>query len=211
MRSVYSPPNDVISPPAYPLGADLISTGNETLPRLLASSFAGGFMGGSGIIMLSTFMAYRTELANFVACQTGSNGAGATPTVCRMGLYRINNATNAATYDYTLLASTANDTTLFANAYSGYKRALTTPYTLVEGTLYAFGIIVVSAFVMPAIVSSTYGLNDTYGSAGTLVPNNAPPVVQRSTVQADLVDVPHANINAAQAGAGKAWAWFSAT
>lgn len=187
---------------------DLFPTGNETIPRSRADSYNIG-LGGSGLTMLTSFTAYRTEQANFVAVQTGSTAAGATPTLCKMGLFVVNNATSTTLFDYTLVSATANDTTLFANAYQGYKRALLTPYTLQAGTRYAFGVLVVTAFALPNLVTSSYGLNDSYGSA-LLIANTAPPVTQRAA-QADLASIPHGSIQAAQAGFGKVWAYFSNT
>jgi hypothetical protein len=208
MRSVYSPPPTSATDP---FGGDLLATGNETIPRTLANSFGATHMAGSGFIMLSMFTAYRTEVANFVATQTGSVGAGATPTLCKMGLYLVNgNYTNS--FDVTLLSATANDTTLFSNPYSGYKRPLLTPTQLVAGVRYAFGILVVSASSMPSIVCALGAINDTYGSAKSgAVPSGSPATVQQSTVQADMVSLTNAQITAQGSNWNKAWAYFSNT
>jgi hypothetical protein len=203
---IYEPPHNDPASTAF-LTGDLFPTGNETIPRTWADSFAS--LGGTGLTMLTSFTAYRTEQANFVACQTGSAGAGATPTLCKMGLFLVNNPNSTALFDYTLLTATANDTTLFASAYQPYKRALLTPYTLQAGTRYAFGVLIVSTFAMPNLVVSSYGLNDSYGSA-ILMPNTAPAITQRAP-GADLGDIPHGSIQAAQAGFGKIWAYFSNT
>jgi len=204
----YPIPPNIVDP--FDTG-DLIQTGNETIPRSRANSFGATHMAGSGFIMLSMFTAYRTEPANFVATQTGSVGAPAAPTLCKMGVYQVNNDTNAATFSLTLLSATANDVTLFANPYSGYKRALLTPPTLVAGNRYAFGVIVVSAFGMPSIVCAQGALNDSYGSVKANAAPGVPAVVQQSTVQADMVSLTNAQITAQGTNWNKAWAYFSQT
>jgi len=206
-QSIFDPPASDPALTAFLLG-DLLPTGNETIPRPWADAFGAVHMAGSGFIMLSYFTAYRTETANFVACQTGSAGAGATPTLCKMGLYLVNNQFSP-TNNLTLLSATANDTALFANPYAGYKRQLLTPVAMTAGTRYAFGILVVSAFGMPAIACQQGALNDTYGSGKNAV--GVPPYVQQSTVQADMVSLSAAQITPQGSNWGKAWAYFSNT
>ena len=76
----------------------------------------------------------------------GGTAAGATPTLIRVGLYEI-----AADGDGTLVAATANDTSLLAVANTAYEKALSAPYTLRRGQRYAAGLLVVTGATAPTI------------------------------------------------------------
>lgn len=93
---------------------------------------------------LTYFTAVRDEVVTRIEISTGSTAAAATPTICRMGLYTV-----ASNGDLTLVASTPNDTTLFAAATTVYSKALSASYTLQKGQRYAFGILVVTAVATP--------------------------------------------------------------
>jgi hypothetical protein len=77
----------------------------------------------------------------------GTTAAGATPTLCRMGIYSV-----AANGNLTLIASTPNDTTLFATAGARYTRSLSTPFMKQSGQRYAVGLLIVTAAALPTIV-----------------------------------------------------------
>lgn len=95
-------------------------------------------------IRFTFFTATRDETVTRVEMFSGTTAAAATPTLIRMGLYTV-----ADNGDLTLVASTPNDTTLFAATTTLYNKALSAPYAMVKGQRYAFGILVVTAVATP--------------------------------------------------------------
>lgn len=79
-----------------------------------------------------------TTLATNVSAATGGTAA-ATITLIRFGIYTV--ATNG---DLALVASTANDVTLFTATATLYTKALSSPFTLNGGQRYAVGVLVVA-------------------------------------------------------------------
>lgn len=131
----------------------------------------------SGYLQLTCFTADKTESINTLTAYTGSVAAGATPTVCRMGVYSV-----AADDSIALLTSTANDTTLWSATFNAYPKALTTPFAKVAGQRYAVGLLCVTAATLPQFHGISYG---TTTIANTLV--SIPPArLNRVTGQADL-------------------------
>ena len=130
---------------------NLLTTGEETMPRDAVSSAVVGI--SSQVLRLSYFTARKTETTTQVKMWTGSTAAGATPTLCRMGLYSI----DATTGDGTLVASVANDTTLWAAATTAYTRSWSTPYAKVAGQRYAFAAIIVSGAAIPQFIGIAVG------------------------------------------------------
>jgi hypothetical protein len=90
----------------------------------------------------------KTETISTVTAYTGSTAAGATPTLCQFAIYSIDPATQNAT----LVASTANDTTLFASANTAYAKALTGSFTKTAGNYYWVTALVVSGAAMPNFI-----------------------------------------------------------
>lgn len=123
--------------------------GEETMFRQAAAVTAGT---SSGRLNLTFFTARAATVATNVSITTGGTAAAATPTLARIGLYLVN-----ADNTLTLVASTANDTTLFAAAYTTYTKAFSATYTLVPGQRYAVGIIVVSAAALPTYIAGGPG------------------------------------------------------
>lgn len=78
---------------------------------------------------------------------SGTTAAAATPTICRYGLYLMDQTSLGGT----LVASTTNDTALFVGTSTRYPKAWTTPYTLVGGARYGVGYLVVSGAALPTI------------------------------------------------------------
>ena len=146
--AVAGTPGTWIPVPIVASGNDL-GSGQECLPRDLAVSSVAMT---SGVLRIRYFTARKTETENNIYMRTGTTGAGATPTLCRMGIYSV--ATNG---DLTLIGSCANDTTLFATASTKYTRALTSSVSLVAGQRYAIAAIVVTAAAAPTILSSSTG------------------------------------------------------
>jgi hypothetical protein len=127
---------------------DLI-TGEETMPRRnIVGSMGGSTFSGS--LRLTYFTAKKTQTLSQISIYTGTVAAGATPTIARMGLYKVE--TNN---DLTLIASTPNDTTLFAAATTFYTKSFSAPVDVVRGQRYAFGILIVSGATVPTF----YGYN----------------------------------------------------
>ena len=112
--------------------------------RLMAM---GGTAGppASGTLYLAYFTASRTETINTLTSYVGNTAAGATPTLCRMGIYSI-----ASNGDGTLVASIANDTTLWSAALTAPARALTASFSKVQGTRYAIATLIVTAAAVPS-------------------------------------------------------------
>lgn len=126
----------------------LRSSGEETFSRLLVSAQNIGI--SSGQLKLTCFTARKTEPITQIMAVTGTTAAGATPTLCRYGVYQLDANDNG-----TLVASTPNDTTLWAAAATSYAKALSSTWSKVAGQRYALGLVIVTAAATP-----------TFGSAG---------------------------------------------
>ena len=72
--------------------------------------------------------------------------AGATPTLCRMGIYTIDGSGNV-----TLVASTTNDTAMWSSNGVEYEKTLDVGFSKVAGTRYAVGSLCVTAASAPAL------------------------------------------------------------
>lgn len=136
-------PGIIVSPPGRTVHGDTLASGESTNPRLFEFS---GTVASSGVMRLAFFTAERTEAVANVRVACGA-AAGATPTLCRVGVYSV-----ASNGDLTLLSATANDTTLFGTASTWYTRALETSFTKQAGQRYAAGILIVSTATMPNII-----------------------------------------------------------
>ena len=125
------------------------------------------YNGYSGYITFSFFTPLETMTISQITMGNSSIPA-ASCTAARMGLYTFDGTTA------TLVARTANDTTLFNSLYTSYTRSLSTTggypasYTLTAGTRYAFAYIVVAA-TMPTIYNAPLGDNNA-GVIGALSP-----------------------------------------
>lgn len=135
------------------LTGDFLTTGEEVLSRNLLSSTAVPL--ATGQARLTFFTCRKTETTTQCRIITGATGASATPTMCKIGLWRI--ATNG---DGTLVAATANDTALFATASVTHTKSWVTPVVKEAGVRYAFGPLVITAGTAPSF-------------AGNILVNNA--------------------------------------
>lgn len=102
----------------------------------------------SGRMYLHYFTAEMAASVVSVQTYTGSPGAGATPTLVRLGVYQIDPVTGAGT----LVASTPNDVTQYGSQQSTWTRSFTTPFTKERGIRYAAAMLIVTAYTTPAIV-----------------------------------------------------------
>lgn len=134
-------------PSAVALLGNFLATGEESVSRELAMTAAAG--GTSGQLRLAYFTARKSETSTQVRVYTGGTQAAATPSLCKIGIYSI-----AANGDGTLVASTANDTTLFANTSTAYTRSWSASFAKVAGQRYAIAPLVVSATTMPTFLGS---------------------------------------------------------
>lgn len=123
-------------------------TGQEVTMDPLGS--AATSMGGSGSLRLTYFTAAVGGTFTKLRTLTSTPAAGATPTLAKMGIYSV-----ASNGNLTLLAGTANDTTLWSATNTAYERTTTTSYTLVAGQRYALGVLVVTAAAIPSLVGKS--------------------------------------------------------
>jgi hypothetical protein len=89
-----------------------------------------------GNMVMTPFIASDALQVNYLTAMSGSAfivGAPTGVTLCRLGLYHLSGTT------WSLVASTASDTTLWNAINTVYKRAVTSPYTLIPGDTYAVG------------------------------------------------------------------------
>jgi hypothetical protein len=128
---------------------DVLDVGEASISRMspignIAQTFA------SETINLVYRRAVKTETISKITAYTATTAAGATPTVCLMGVYSV-----ASNGDLTLVGETANDTTLFASSFTRYERNLTAAYTKQAGQLYAFALLIVTTETTPSFQGYT--------------------------------------------------------
>jgi len=160
-------------PPALLRDPDALATGEATFPVTMAASNALTTVSQS--LRLSFFTARKTETTTQVRVYSGGTAAGATPTLVRFGLYTVDGSDNG-----TLVASIANDTTIFAAANTAYTRSWSSSYAKVAGQRYALAILVVTAATAPTLPGLSVGtgvINET-----ALVPR----IIGTLTGQTDL-------------------------
>jgi hypothetical protein len=124
--------------------ADGVTTGEENFSRRLINTQGASLI--TGVFCLSYFTARKSETITQVRTSCGSPAAAATPTLCRIGLYTIDSSGNG-----TLVASIANDTTLWAAIGTAYTRTLSASYAKVAGQRYASAILVVTSVATPSL------------------------------------------------------------
>lgn len=101
----------------------------------------------SGRVYLQAFECRRTEPVSRMRTASGGTAAGATPTLCKLGFYRIETDGSL-----TLVASTANSTGLWANTWTAYTPNLQASFTKQQGQRYATACLIVSGAAMPYIL-----------------------------------------------------------
>jgi len=125
-----------------------LSVGESVYSRKAIQST--GLSTSSGSLRMTFFTAGKTETVTQVRMISGGTAAAATPTLVRVGIYQVDDATG----DLTLVASTPNDTTLLAATNTVYTKALSAPFTKYKGTRYAVGLLVVTAVATPTMVGN---------------------------------------------------------
>lgn len=128
---------------------DVLTNGEGSIDR--KAPLTGVAYGASGNLTLTYRRAIKTETITklSMACATA---AGATPTLIKFGVYSVNEGTG----DLTLVASTANDTTVFATANTGYEVALTSSFQKTAGNVYAYAILLVSSQTLPTVIGHAH-------------------------------------------------------
>jgi hypothetical protein len=125
---------------------NLLTSGESSLPRDLATSAQTLT---SGNLRLRFFTARKTEDITKVRTYTGNTAAGATPTLCRVGIYSVDSGG-----DLTLVASIVNDTALWAGTQTAYERSLSATWSKVAGQRYAVGALCVTGATAPLIAGA---------------------------------------------------------
>lgn len=129
-------------------GATQLIAGQEVTMDPFGS--ASTTMGGSGSVRLTYFTAAVGGTFTKLRSITSATAAGATPTLCKMGVYSV-----ASNGNLTLIAQTDNDTTMWAAVNTAYERATLASYSLVAGQRYAFAHLIVTAAAVPALVGKS--------------------------------------------------------
>ncbi len=143
-----------------PFDPDALTTGESTMRRREA---AGSVNTTSGIMRLGYFTARKTEVVTQVRLVSGGTAAGATPTLCRAGVYTV-----AANGDITLVGSIANDTALLATTFTQYTRSLSVAFTKTAGIRYAVGVLVVTGATAPTLMGTVLPVAAEVGAAPRL-------------------------------------------
>jgi len=158
------------------------TTGLDIIPRYLSATGTRSLQ--NGFVEFTVFVPNTSvTISNITAvCTTAGTDTGGT-TVRRLGLYTINQSTNAVT----LVARTASDATLFTTASTTYTKALDTTggypasYTLLAGVPYAVGMVAYNTggtFAQPTV----QGTSTLQSNLAAL----SPAIVGRITGQTDL-------------------------
>lgn len=125
------------------LGPDGLTAGDETMSRGLV--FANNLTTASGSMRITYFTARKTETTTQVRTFSGSTAAGATPTLCRVGLYLVDASDNGTS----LVASIASDTALWATGSTAYTRSWSSSYAKIAGQRYALAQLIVTGAATP--------------------------------------------------------------
>jgi hypothetical protein len=166
-----------------------VASGHESFPREFCTANAAMT---TQVMRLTFFTARKSFTAANLSTISGGTAAGATPTLCRYGLYTV-----AANGDITLVASSTNDTGLWAATNTQYTKAITGPsgitsYAIAEGQRYAFGALIVTGAATPTLAG--------WAPINGIYPNLAPRVASAVTGQTDLpTSVANASFSTTQA------------
>lgn len=141
---------------------DPTDIGVETVEPFNALFAIGSVTATTGRAYIVPFRARTSKTISTIYTRTRGTAATSV-TAARMGLFTIDSSTNVAT----LVARTANDTSLWGATFTQYTRTLDTAggypssYDVVRGSWYGFGMIVIST-ASPVL----------YGSTGSMYPTS---------------------------------------
>jgi hypothetical protein len=116
------------------------------------SQVTSGIAQASQGLTFSGFTARVTQNISQIRVVTTGTAAAATPTLCRLGVYQRDTPTVGT---YTLVASTVNDTTLFAAANTTYTRSFSAPFLKLAGVDYLVAYLIVTGVAMPSFCAPT--------------------------------------------------------
>lgn len=102
----------------------------------------------SGDVNLTYFQAPVAMTINNVGTNSGDTAA-VSVTTAKVGIYSVDDVSG----DLSLVASTANTTTLWGSSFNSYQTAMAAPADLTAGTWYAVGIFAV-ATTMPSVIGN---------------------------------------------------------
>lgn len=122
---------------------DVLDVGEANYNRKDITS--SGVSIASGSLRLSYFTANKQEMISQIRIITGGTAAAATPTLCRIGVYEVDEVTG----NLTLIASTANDVNLFNATQTAFVKAFSQPFLKQRFVRYAVGVLVVSGVAVP--------------------------------------------------------------
>jgi hypothetical protein len=120
---------------------DALSSGEATLPRRMVGSSTISISNGS--MRLTYFTARKSETIASIRTATGAVAA-AGATLARVGIYSV-----ASNGNLTLVASIANDTTLWIATNTQYTRSLSASFAKQRGQRYAVGVLIVGSSTAP--------------------------------------------------------------
>lgn len=155
---------------------DALAVGEASVSR--AAPLNNMPAGVSGTVYLTFRRAIRTETISQIASRSGTTAAAATPTLCRMGVYEVDEATG----NLTLVGSCPNDTAIWSAVNTRYIRTLAAPYTKQAGKLYAYAVLTVTGVGLPTWIGLVDGASGIYGSALL----SSPPMFAGVSGQSDL-------------------------
>lgn len=131
-----------------------LASGDEVVTRTACSIGVVTVPTATGSLILTPYNGKVQQSSSQVRVITGSTAAGATPTLCRIGLYQVSTILGILTG--TLVASTPNDTTLFAAANTAYTKAWSVAPAIQPGQRYAVGTLVVTAAAAPTFLGQQF-------------------------------------------------------
>lgn len=127
--------------------SSVISAAWESMQRELVTTFVAP---GTGGLRFRFFTADHSGTASTATVVVGT-AAGATPTLCRLGLYLVNGSG-----DGTLVASTPNDTALFNTPGAPVSKNFSVSYAMIRGQRYATGILIVTGAATPTLAATSF-------------------------------------------------------
>lgn len=141
---------------------NLLTTGEETFARDDCTSSNSI---GTSSLRLSYFTARKSETTTQIrTLVAGTAASGAT--LCRLGLYLIDESTG----DGTLVASTANDTALWNGTNAAFTKSWSSSYAKVAGKRYAVGFLMVGTTAPILFGTSIFGGISTNSESSSASP-----------------------------------------
>lgn len=153
-----------------PLVSTRLAAGCTNQPRELGMATQLALV--SGDLFLSYFKVPAGFTAANIAFYSGGTAAGATPTLVEYALFTV-----ASNGNLTRIAAVTSDTGIFAAPNARYPKAFGAPVALLEGQVYATGLLLTTAAALPTVLSAP-GVGATAAAAA-----QAPRLMGRVTGQ----------------------------